>query len=593
MLDQWLIGGILLVALILFVIDRWRYDLVAMMALLAAAVLGLVPSNEVFSGFGNAAVITVAAVLVISQALWRSGVVDALASMMKRVGTKTWVQLIALTALTTFCSAFMSNTGAMAIMIPVALQLARSGSGSASLLLMPMAFGSLLGGMITMIGTPPNIIISDIRREVTGEAFGIFEFTPVGLSAAAAGLLFMWLLSRWLVPAKKGSEKSDSPYDVSSYLTELYVPEKSPFVGETIFELESKAESNLVIVALTRGDQRWSAPERYRRLKAEDVLIVEADAETLQQIIDMTGLELNADEELDERFLVSDDITVIEGIVGHDSRLIGRSASDLRLRHRFGVNVLAVARQGQTLPANLSNVRFKPGDVLLLQGDAEVLNDVFQRFGCFPLAQRSIRIGAEKKLWLPLAIFAGAIVTSALGVLTVPVAFTIAAGAMILTGILPLRDLYESIDWPIIVLLGATIPLGAALERSGAADTIANGALQLSFGAPAFVAIGLVMVVSLLLSNIVNNAAAAVLMAPIAISMASGFDASIDPFLMAVAVGAAIPFLTPIGHQSNILVMGPGGYGFGDYWKLGLPLSIVIVLVAIPIILLVFPLGTA
>lgn len=590
-LNQVLVGVLLCAALALFVWDRWRYDLVAMAALVVAAILGLVPRDDVFSGFGNAAVITVAAVLVISHAMWRSGVVDSMVSAMKGVGDNPLIQMIALTTVTTFVSAFISNTGAMAIMIPVALQLARSGSGNASLILMPMAFGSLLGGTITMIGTPPNIIISDIRREAMGEPFGIFDFTPAGLSAAIVGLVFMWLVARWLVPQKSGSEKSDSPYDVSAYLTELYVPENSPYIGETIFEIENKAQSNFVIVALKRGKERWSAPERYRRIKAEDVLIVEADAETIQQIIDSTGLELNADEELDERFLVSDTISVLEGIVGHDSRLIGRSAADLRLRHRFGVNVLAVARQGQTLPHNLANIRFKPGDVLLLQGDSEILNDVFQRFGCFPLAQRSLRLGSEKKLWLPLGIFLGAILCSAFGLISVPVAFTAAAGLMIFTGVMPLRDLYESIEWPIIVLLGATIPLGQALERSGAADTLANAALAISDGAPAYVGVGLLLIVSMLLSNIVNNAAAAVLMAPIGISMATSLGVSMDPFLMAVAIGAALPFLTPIGHQSNILVMGPGGYAFGDYWKLGLPLSILLCGLSIPIILWVWPLS--
>ncbi|MFS6538190.1 SLC13 family permease [Idiomarina loihiensis] len=590
MLDQWLIGIILVAMLVLFVIDKWRYDLVAMMALLSAAILGLVPTAEVFSGFGNAAVITVAAVLIISQALWRSGVVDALASAMKNIGDKGWVQMIALTSVTTICSAFISNTGTMAIMIPVALQLARSSGNNPSKLLMPMAFGSLLGGAITMVGTPPNIIIADIRREAMGESFGIFEFTPVGLSIAIAGLLFMWLLSSWLVPEKAGKSKSQSLYDVSSYLTELYVPEGSNFVGETLYELENRSEEDFVIVALQRGEKRWSAPARYLRLKAEDVLIVEANAETIQQVIDGTGLELNAEEEIDDRFLKSDDITVIEGIVGHDSRLIGRSAADIKLRSRYGINVLGVAREGQKLGTKLANIRFKPGDVLLLQGDAEVLNDVFQRFGCFPLAQRSLRLGSPKQLILPLGIFSAAILAAALGLISVPVAFSLAAGLMVITNILPLRELYDAIDWPIIVLLGATIPLGSALERSGAADTIANAVLYISQGSPDFVAVGLLLIVTMLLSNIVNNAAAAVLMAPIGISMASSFGASMDPFLMAVAIGAAVPFLTPIGHQSNILVMGPGGYSFSDYWRLGLPLSLLVSAVALVMILLVWPL---
>ncbi len=591
MIDQILIGVIIFGALVLFVWEKWRYDIVAMMALLAAAILDLVPASEVFSGFGNAAVITVAAVLVISHALWRSGVVDELAVTMKRVGDNPFSQMIALTALTTFCSAFISNTGTMAIMIPVALQLSRSGAGHASRVLMPMAFGSLLGGTITMIGTPPNIIIADLRREALGEAYGIFDFTPVGLTLAIVGLVFMWVFSRFLVPAKQSRDMSTSPYDVSSYLTELYVPAETSLVGETLYELESRVQENFSVVALKRDKKLITAPPRYQRIRAEDVLIIEADTETMQEIIDVTGLELNAEEEIDDRFLISDEIQVIEGIVGQDSRLIGRSAADMRLRHRFGVNVLAVARHSQAGKPKLANIRFKPGDVLLLQGDKEILADVFRRFGCFPLAQRSMRIGGEKKIFLPLGIFATAIGLSAFGILSVPVAFTLAAGAMVLTNVMPVRELYENVDWPIIILLGATIPLGSALERSGAADSIAHGALMISSGAPAAVGIGLLMLVTLLLSNIVNNAAAAVLMAPIALSMANTLEASPDPFLMTVAVGAALPFLTPIGHQSNILVMGPGGYVFGDYWKLGLPLTMVIMAVAIPVILWVWPLA--
>lgn len=589
MLEQILIGVVLIGALLLFVWDKWRYDLVGMMALLVAAVLGLVPSQEVFAGFGNAAVITVAAVLVISHALWRSGAVDALASLMKRVERRPFLQLVALTTLTTLLSAFMNNTGAMAIMIPVALQLARSGAGNASQVLMPMAFGSLIGGTITLIGTPPNIILADVREAATGTAFGMFDFTPVGLSLAAAGLVFMWLASRWLVPVKKTRSTNSGPYDVSAYLTELYIPKGNPLVGDTLYELESKTKENFVIVALKRGDKQITAPPRYQRLREEDVLIVESDADTLQQVLDATNLELNAEEDFEERFLTSDEIKVIEGIVGHDSRLIGRSAADLRLRHRFGVNVLAVAREGQTLTPNLSNVRFKPGDVLLLQGNADVLDDVFRRFGCFPLAQRSLRIGTPKNIIKPLAIFATAIVLTALNVLSAPVAFTLAAGMMVLSNIITLRELYENIDWPIIVLLGATIPLGGALERTGAADTLANLALAISSEAPLAVAITVLMVVTMLLSNVINNAAAAVLMAPIGVSMAHGLGVSIDPFLLAVAMGASLPFLTPIGHQSNILVMGPGGYAFSDYWKLGLPLSVLLVAVAVPIILWFFP----
>lgn len=589
MADQIWIGVILVTALVLFVIDRWRYDFVAMGALFAAYIAGLIPRQEVFAGFGNAAVITVAAVLVISHALWRSGVVDTMASGVKQMGDRVWLQMIVLTGLTTVVSAFISNTGAMAIMIPVALQLSRNGAGHASLMLMPMAFGSLLGGTITMIGTPPNIIISDIRASHGAEPFGIFDFTPVGLVVALAGLVMMWLTAHWLVPRSKSRDTSTSPYDVSAYLTELYLPEGANLVGHTLFEFESKIKENFAVVALKRGKQMITAPPRYQRLRAEDILIVEADASTLQEILDGTKFELNAEEEIDTRFLVSDEIKVIEGIVGHDSRLIGRSAADLRLRHRFGVNVLAVAREGQPLKPSLSDVRFKPGDVLLLQGDAEVLNDVFNRFGCFPLAQRSLRLGKKRQLLMPLGIFAAAVLASAFNLLSVPVAFSMAAGLMVLANVIPIRELYEHIEWPIIVLLAATIPLGGALERSGAADTLASMALWVSQDAPGMVAISLLLVVTMLLSNIINNAAAAVLMAPIGLSMANTLEASQDPFLMAVAIGASLPFLTPIGHQSNILVMGPGGYKFSDYWRLGLPLSAVMAVVALIMISLTWP----
>lgn len=589
MVDQLLIGLIILGALILFVWNRWRYDLVAMFALLVAATLGLVPANEVFSGFGNAAVITVAAVLIIGHALWRSGVVDALAMLMQRVGGQPLLQMIMLTSITAACSAFISNTGTMAIMIPIALHLSRSGLGHASTVLMPMAFGSLLGGTISLIGTPSNILIADIRHDALGESYGMFDFTPVGLSLTVIGLVFMWVTSRWLVPISGNQQHTQGPYDMGEYLTELWVPPEANCIDATLYEFENKLPDRFIVVAIKRGKEIITAPRPYQRIKAEDILVVEASADTLQRLLDITHVELNADETIADRFLVSDEIHIVEGVVGPNSRLVGRSAADLRLRHRFGVNVLAVARQGQSLQPTLANIRFKPGDVLLLQGDAEILADILRRFGCYPLARRSLRIGANKRIFQPLCYFLAAIVVSALGWVSVPVAFVAAAGAMVLTNVIPLRELYEQVDWPIVVLLAATIPLGGALERTGAAHTIANGVLALSQSAPLVVALALLLVLTTVLSNVVNNAATAVLMAPIALNMAVGLEASPDPFLMAVAIGAALPLLFPLGHQVNILVMGPGGYRFSDYWRLGLPLTVLIIVTAIPLILWFWP----
>ena len=589
MIDQLLIGAVILGALILFVWGRWRYDLVAMFALLVAAVLGLIPANEVFSGFGNAAVITVAAVLIISHALWRSGVVDALAMLLQRADRGPATQMILLTGITASCSAFVSNTGTMAIMIPIALHLTRNGRSHASTVLMPMAFGSLLGGTISLIGTPTNILIAEIRHDVIGEAYRMFDFAPVGLSITVIGLVFMWLTSRWLVPISGQQRQQQAAYGMGEYLTELWVPQGSSSIDTTLYEFENKLPDRFVVLAIKRGKELITPPRPYQRIKAEDILIVKSTTETLQRLLDITQLELNAEETLAERFLISDEIHVVEGVVGPNSRLIGRSAADLRLRHRFGVNVLGVAREGQGLQSTLANIRFKPGDVLLLHGDAEVLADLLRRFGCYPLARRSLRLGASKRMLTPLLFFFVAIITTAVGWVSVPVAFTAAAGAMVVTNIIPLRELYENIDWPIVVLLAATLPLGSALERTGAAQTLAQGVLWLGQGAPLAVALLLLLLLTIVLSNVINNAATAVLMAPIALNMAAGLGVSADPFLMSVAVGAALPFILPIGHQANILVMGPGGYKFSDYWRLGLPLTLLVVVTAVPLILWFWP----
>lgn len=591
MVDQLIVGAIIVGALILFVWNYWRYDVVAMMALLAAALTGVVPADQVFSGFGNPAVITVAAVLVISYALWSAGVVDMLASLLGKAGNRPLLQLIALTGVTTFCSAFISNTGTMAIMIPVALQLTRKSGQSPSLMLMPMAFGSLLGGCITLIGTPPNIIIANYRRLAVGEPFGMFDFTPVGLTLAAAGLLFMWGLSRFLVPVRKGQGTREELYDIASYLTEVYVPEGSPFVEKTVRELEQALDADIFIVGMVRGERRLPAPAAQEVLRTNDVLIVETDAESMKALLDKTKLELNADEELAERFLTSDEISVLEGIVAPDSRLIGRTAAEMSLRRRYGANLLAVSRQGHRLKSRLSRIRLRAGDVLLLQGDTELLAGVFERLGCLPLAERSLRIGKPTRVLLAVGLFAAAIGTTVLGWTTVPVAFTACAGIMLFVGMVNLRELYDAIDWPIIVLLGATIPLGIALENTGTAQLVADTLLGLGADLPPAAAIAILLAGTMLLSNVVNNAAAAVLMAPIAISLARGLGVAVDPLLMAVAIGGALPFLTPIGHQSNVLVIGPGGYSFGDYWKLGLPLSLLTFVLAVPLILFAWPLA--
>jgi di/tricarboxylate transporter len=589
--DQTIVFGTLALALVLFVWGRWRYDVVALLALLVVTVTGIIPGAQAFIGFGHPAVVTVAAVLVASRGLQSSGTVDLLASWMTRVGDRPTVQVAALTGLVTVCSGFMNNVGALALLMPVAVQMARKGGNPPSLLLMPLAFGSLLGGMITLIGTPPNIIIATFRANNGAEPFRMFDFTPVGVGVALTGVLFISLIGWRLVPKRKGQPSREELFKVADYISEVRIPEDSKIVGKPLRELESANDADVTVVGLVRGKRRLPAPSSFEMLRAGDILLVEATSEDLKTLIDAASLELVGSKDLGEDALKSDEVSVMEAVIMPDSLLEGRSAASLNLRWRYGVNLLAIARQGTRLKERLGRIRFQAGDVVLMQGRTEAVQEALPLLGCLPLAERGVRLGQPRRVFLSSAMFLCGLSAAALGLLPVQIAFVGTAVAMVVTGLLSLREAYEGIDWPIIVLLGAMIPVGQALEATGGAGLIASQILNVAKHMPPWGTLAVVLVGTMFLSDLVNNAAAAVLMAPIAISVAHGLNASADPFLMAVAVGASCAFLTPIGHQSNALVMALGGYRFGDYWRLGLPLEILITAVGIPLILWAWPLG--
>ena len=590
MSDQSILFVVLGLAFALFVLGRWRYDIVALAALLFLTAIDVIPVGDAFSGFGHPAVITVGAVLVASRGLQNSGVIDIIAGWMSRVGTRQSTQTLSLTGLVGALSSFINNVGALALLMPVAIRMARRGEYPRSLLLMPLAFGSLLGGMVTLIGTPPNIIIASFRRDAGAESFAMFDFAPVGLGIAVAGLLFVSLIGWRLIPKRKGQASPEELFQIEGYTTELRVPKGSKMVGKRLRELESAVEAETIVLALVRRKRTVPAPSPRETIRTGDVLIVEGDSEALEGLVDATGLELVGSKELEREALGSDEVSVMEVVVTPGSLMEGRTAQNLNLRGRFGVNLLAVARQGSRLRGRLANTRLRAGDVLVLQGQTETLQEALPTLGSLPLAERGLRLGQPRRLLLAIGIFGTAIVLAATGVLSAQVALASGAVGLVLFGHLSLREAYQSIDWSIIVLLGAMIPVGQALESTGGAELIADNLLDISGQMPAVAALTIVLVGTMFLSDVVNNAAAAVLMAPIAISVAHGVDASADPFLMAVAIGASAAFLTPIGHQSNTLVMGPGGYKFGDYWRMGLPLEMVIVAVAIPLLLLVWPL---
>lgn len=589
MLQQLIVFAVLAAALALFISGRWRYDVVALLALLAVTVTGIIPGEQAFAGFGHPAVITVAAVLVVSRGMRNSGVVDVLARPLLRVGDNPSAQVGALTSLVAALSAFMNNVGALALLLPVAIRMARKNGRSPSLLLMPLAFGSLLGGLITLIGTPPNIIIATFRAETGAEPFRMFDFAPVGLGVAVAGILFVALVGWRLVPQRKGASSREELFEIGDYVTEVIVPADSKLVGKRLREVGTVSDAEVVVIALLRGNRRLNSPSSFEVMRADDVLVVEADSEDLRELVDAAGLTLSGSRKLGEDALESG--SLMEAVVMADSSIIGQTARSLNLRWRYGVNLLGVARMGSRIRRRLRDIRFQTGDVLLLQGPTETFNATLSTLGCLPLAGRGLSLGQPRRVGLGLGIFGTALLLAAIGLLPIQVTFVGAAVAMVLARIISLREAYESIDWSIIVLLGAMIPVGQALEASGGAASIASATLAISGQMPAVVSLLIILIATMFLSDLVNNAAAAVLMAPIAISVAVGLGASPDPFLMCVAIGASCAFLTPIGHQSNTLVMGPGGYRFGDYWRMGLLLEVIIVVVSIPLIMIFWPLG--
>ena len=587
--DQATAFAIIALGLVLFVWGRWRYDLVAVLMLVLSVAAGIVPANAAFSGFGNAAVITVVAVLIISRSLQRTGVADRLADVVVNLSDRPVVQIGALTLAVAVMSAFMNNVGALALMLPVTLQAADSHGIPPSRMLMPVAFGSLLGGMTTLIGTPPNIIIASYRADAAGAPFAMFDFAPVGVAAAVIGVAFIAVVGYRLLPVgRKGASTRDLLFEMKDYITEVRVPEANPLIGKPVRSVVVLGDGDVAVVALFRGGKRQLAPPWYEKIQQDDTLIIEGDPASLAGVLDASGLELAGEGDITSEALRSDEVVLVEAVVNPGSRLDGRTARGLRLNSRFGVNLLAVARMTRQLRQRVGHIRLRAGDVLLVQGPAHTMAEALSALGCLPLAERGLRLGVRRRA-LPLIIFAAAIVAAAFDVAPVDVAFVAAVALIILLDGLPLREAYDAVDWPVVVLLGAMLPVGAALETTGATGLVAGAITGASDRLPVAAVIVLIMIVAMLLSAVINNAATAVLMAPVAIGVARTLEASVDPFLMAVAIGSSSAFLTPIGHQSNLLVMVPGGYRFGDYWRLGLPLAVLVIAAATPVLLWVWP----
>ena len=597
--EQIEILAVLAVAMGLFVWGRWRADVVALVTLGAAVVLGLVPAADAFAGFGHPAVITVAAVLAISASMARAGLVDFLVARLVRLVAAGSGRFIMLDCLAAAVSGFMNNVGALALLMPVGLGIAQRDGVSASRILMPLSFASILGGLVTLIGTPPNIIISGFRQSASGEGFAMFDFALVGIPVALAGIGFVVVASRWLLPEQRAGETAGPEFDLAGYVTEFVVPEGSPLVGQKVDSIGPVGgdDARPTELALIRRRQRIVRRLHHEALIAGDILLMRGAPEQIETAL-AKGLEIQERSKEKARAEAEngeeaekpsvDAPLVVEAVVPPRAMIENRSAADLRLRSRYGVNLLAIAREGAPIRSRLRDVRVRIGDVLLIQGEPDTIYGTLSTLGCLPLAQREISLDNNRS-FLPLGFFALAIAGTSLGLAPAAVCFSLAVLAIVLSGTMTMNQVYEAVDWPVIVLLGAMIPVGGAIESTGATDTIAGLVAGIGGGFSPYLVLGLVLVLTMTLSDIMNNAATAVVMAPVAIGIAGGLGLAGDPFLMAVAIGASCAFLTPIGHQNNLLVMGPGGYHFGDYWRLGLPLEILIVAIAVPLIPVFWP----
>lgn len=583
-LDQVLSFAVIAAMMAAFLWGRIRYDIVAALALLAAVAVGIVPVDKAFSGFADDIVIIVGSALVVSAAVSRSGVMELLLQRLAPNITRPRLQLILLVSTVAVLSAFVKNIGALAIMIPIAFQMARRSGVSPAIFLMPMSFGALLGGLMTQIGTSPNIIVSRLRGELTGVPFQMFDFTLVGAALTAAGVVFLALFY-WLLPIRpREGVALGEAIEIKNYTTEATIGEGAQAAEMSVADLHRLGGNRAMVTSIVsaKGNRRVPLPDA--TLRPGDRLILEGEPEALDKLVEQGGLTLS-------RRGTGVNQTTIEAIVGSTSPLAGQTARDFALFARTGLDLLAVSRRGRRFTERLSQIRLEAGDVVLLRGSEARLGESLRELDCLPLADRALQLGAVRRRLVPVAILAVAMVVTALGMVPVTVAFFAAAVAMLLSGALPMRDAYRTLDGPILVMLAALIPVSDSLRATGATDLIAAGLSEVARGLPPWGALTLILVAAMAVTPFLNNAATVLVMAPIAATFAGDLGLRPEAFLMAVAIGAGCDFLTPIGHQCNTLVMGPGGYRFGDYWRLGLPLSLIVIVVAVPLLLVIWPIA--
>lgn len=587
--DQVILFCLLGVVFGLLVWGRIRYDLVAFGALVVAIVIGVVPQEEAFAGFGHHATVIIALVLIVSRGLSNSGAIELIAGKVIDSGRTLFMHISVMSGVSAILSAVMNNVAALALLMPIDMQAAKKAKRNVRLSLMPLSFASILGGMITLIGTPPNIIIASFREQAMGEPFGMFDFSPVGAVTALAGVIFIVVVGWRLIPVGDSDDaRSELELPHEDYIAEVRVAADTSIIGRHVRDLDAETdEADVEIIGLVRKGKRLPGRARREEIRQGDILVIEADAEHIDAFVGAFKLEYVGSEKYVGH--AAEGLVLVEAVVPDNSRIEGRSAFSLRLLYRHGITLLGVSRRGKTFRERVRKLDTQAGDVLLLLGPSERLDDVVKWLGCLPLQERDLQVVQRHKAWIAVASFAIAIAAATSGIIHLPEALALVCMVMVGFNIVPLKEIYTSIEWPVIVLLGSMIPIGSALEASGGTALIAQQIIDFAEGYGPVIVLTLLMIVTMTLSDVLNNTATTVIAAPIAIDIANRLSVNPDPFLMAVAIAASCAFLTPIGHKNNTLIMGPGGYRFGDYWRMGLPLEIIVIVVSIPMLLIVWP----
>lgn len=588
--EQVMAIAIVVVMLGFMIWDRVRYDAVALTALLAAVVVGIVPADKAFVGFSDQVIVVIASVLVISKAVSRSGILHRLTRRLLRRVTSPSLQIGWLCAAVGLMSAFVKNVGTLGIFMPIAIQTARRTKQPASIYLMPLAFASLIGGTITQIGTSPNLLISTVRTDLGGQPFRLFDYAWVGLPLTVLSVLFLAVGWRLLPTAQRTLPAADEPFSIDDYATEIMIGGGSSLAGKNVGYLETLAEGKIAVLSIRSKQGQHYIPSSNWPLDEGDVLTVQGDPSVVKGLVDETKSTLAHARTLRKANDAADELRTAEAIVTADSLLIGRTAQNLALRARYDINVLAVSRAGGKRAALLKEHEFHVGDIVVVQGWAKTLPATLLDLRLLPLAERGLSFGSAGQGALSLLILAAAMALIAFQATTVAIGFFGAALAVVLLKQISLKDAYAAIEGSVIVLLAALIPIAHSLQTTGVTDLIGHAIAATAAHLPGSLALALMLAVAMLVTPFLNNAAAVLMLGPVAAVVAKTLGYNADPFLMAVALGCACDFLTPIGHQNNLLVMEPGGYKFGDYWRLGLPLSLMILCAGTPLILLVWPL---